>query len=154
METRKFLFLRIRCWCYERKQAYNISSFNEDGSMTDMGNEASISGSNYSGNSGKGSGNGTVSNVVLHERQSDHSLHLVNGAEQETPMVPIILRTVSCWSRQQTVKKCCCKEFDNVITNGTWKAGGTAAHAPFYPTQHTLPGYPIPKGLFKYFGYS
>ena len=72
-------------------------SFNEDGSMTDMGNEASISGSNYSGNSGKGSGNGTVSNVWYYTKGNQIIVYtLVNGAEQETPMVPIILRTVSC----------------------------------------------------------
>lgn len=62
-------------------------SFNEDGSMTDMGNEASISGSNYSGNSGKGSGNGTVSNVWYYTKGNQIIVYtLVNGAEQETPM--------------------------------------------------------------------
>lgn len=62
-------------------------AFNEDGTMTDMGNQASISGSNYSGNSGKGSGNGTVSNVWYYTQGNQIIVYtMVNGAEQEMPM--------------------------------------------------------------------
>jgi hypothetical protein len=62
-------------------------AFNEDGTMTDMGNQANISGSNYSGNSGKGSGNGTVSNVWYYTKGNQIMVYtMVNGVEQEMPM--------------------------------------------------------------------
>lgn len=62
-------------------------AFNEDGTMSDLGNQAQISGSNYSGDSGKGSGSGTVANLWYYTKDNTIMVYTsVNGAEQEYAM--------------------------------------------------------------------
>ncbi len=62
-------------------------SFNADGTMSDKGGEAMISGSDYSGNSGKGDGSGTVANLWYYTKGNAIILYtIINGAEQEYPL--------------------------------------------------------------------
>ncbi|HMV24232.1 MAG TPA: hypothetical protein PKA71_07890 [Saprospiraceae bacterium] len=62
-------------------------SFNADGTMSDKGGEAMISGSDYSGNSGKGDGSGTVANLWYYTSGNSIIIYtMINGAEQEYPL--------------------------------------------------------------------
>ena len=78
---------------------------------------------------------------------------LVNGAEQETPMGTYYIedgKLVADHGNKRW-KNVVAKEFDIVITNGTWKRRRYCCSRPIYPTQHTPPGYP-PKGYLNTLG--